>query len=95
MKKLLVASILGLLMFLVGCTSSQPAPKPLSSVPQYSEDEMRKKIRDAEAKLPCSEANLKNASEEQRKKCDPTVGMFDNVKPKQQPVKKVSNTAQK
>ena len=83
MKKITVAFILELLMFLAGCTSSQPAPKPLSAVRELSPEEMRQKIRDAEGQQPCSEQNLKNASAEQKAKCNPTQGMFDNIKPNQ------------
>jgi hypothetical protein len=48
---------------------------------------MEKNIRDAEAKQQCSEQNLKNATEEQKRKCNPSQGMFDNVKPAQSPPK--------
>lgn len=92
--KIMVAFIFGLLMFTAGCSSSQPAPKPLSSIPQISEQEMRQKIKDAEAQQPCSEQNLRASSEEQRRKCNPTQGMFDDVKPKQ-PVRPASVKTQK
>ncbi len=72
-----------LLAVLIGCSSSKPAPKPLSSVPQVSTAEMESKIRAAEAKDPCSAQNLQNASEAQKRTCDPTIGMFNNIKPSQ------------
>ncbi len=72
-----------LLVTMIGCSSSKPAPKPLSSVPQVSTAEMESKIRAAEAKEPCSAQNLQNASEAQKRTCDPTIGMFNNIKPSQ------------
>jgi hypothetical protein len=78
-----IASLVLLLVLMIGCSSSKPAPKPLSSVPQVSTAEMESKIRAAEAKEPCSAQNLQNASEAQKRTCDPTIGMFDNIKPTQ------------
>ena len=70
-----------------GCSSEKPAPKPLSSGPQLNQDQAAKVLKDAEAKQPCSEQNLKNATEEQKRNCNPSQGMFDNVKPAQPPPK--------
>jgi len=72
---------------LAGCDSSKPAPKPASAVPQASPEQMEKNIREAEAKQPCSDQNLKNATEDQKRNCNPSQGMFDNVKPAQSPPK--------
>lgn len=72
-----------LLSFMVGCSSSQPAPKPVTWESSVSPDEARQKLKEAEAKEPCSEQNMVNASEEKRRYCDPTRGMFDNIRPAQ------------
>jgi hypothetical protein len=91
-------AILLLLLALGGCSSSKPAPKPLSSGPQLSQDQAAIVLKDAEAKQPCSEQNLKNATEEQKRNCNPSQGMFDNVKPTQTPPKapkQPSRTARK
>ncbi len=78
-----IATLVLLLVGTIGCSSSKPAPKPLSSVPQVSTAEMESKISAAEAKDPCSAQNLQNASEAQKRTCDPTIGMFNNIKPSQ------------
>jgi hypothetical protein len=70
-----------LLSFAIGCSSSKPAPKPLSSGPRLDDKQAAQVLKDAEAKQPCSPQNLKSASEQQKQACDPTKGMFDNVKP--------------
>lgn len=62
----------------VACNSSKSAPKPFTSTSDKSPQQIQQMERDAEAKQPCSEQNLKNATEEQRRRCDPTQGMFDS-----------------
>jgi len=85
--KAIVSIILILSVLLAGCDQSKPAPKPISAVSQTSPEQMEKNIRDAEAKEPCSERNLRNATEEQQNHCNPSRGMFDKVKPVQPPSK--------
>jgi hypothetical protein len=72
-----------LLSVMVGCSSSQPVPQPLSSGPRLTQEQAAQVIKNAEAQQPCSALNLKNASEAQKRTCDPTIGMFDNIKPTQ------------
>jgi len=92
MKQTAIAFLLVVL--IAGCTSSQPAPKSFKWESDTKTTDAQKKEKEAEAKSPCSEVNLKNASEEQKKKCDPTKGMFDNVHPKQ-PDRKEKKSAPK
>jgi PBP1b-binding outer membrane lipoprotein LpoB len=77
------ATVLFALVFIAGCSSSKPAPKPFTWESKTSTADAQKKEKQAELQDPCSAQNLKTASEEQKKKCDPTKGMFDNVKPNQ------------
>jgi len=75
-----IGIVILLLAFVVGCSSSKPAPKAVSSGPRLNDQQAAQVLKDAEAKQPCSVQNLKNASEEQKRACDPTRGMFDGVK---------------
>ena len=75
------ASLLVLLLAVTGCTLSKPAPKPFTWDSDTSPEQA---LRKAEAKQPCSEPNLENATDEQKRKCDPTRDMFENVRPKKQ-----------
>lgn len=68
-----------------GCSSSKPAPKPFTWESDTSKTDAQKKAQQAEAQDPCSAANLKTASAEQKKKCDPTTGMSDSLSPKPSP----------
>ncbi len=70
------------LLLAVGCSSSKPAPQPLSAGKKLTPEEAAKVLRDAEAKQPCSEQNLKTATDQQKRDCNPTQGMFDNTAPK-------------
>lgn len=72
---------------MAACNSSNPAPKPFTSKSDISAEQIRQKEKEAEAKQPCSDQNLKNATEEQRRKCDPTRGMFENIRPVKPPAK--------
>lgn len=74
-------AILLLLSFAIGCSSSKPAPKPFTWESSTSSADAQKKVQQAQAQDPCSQENLKNATPEQKHKCDPTTGMFDNVRP--------------
>lgn len=77
------ALVMLLLCTALGCSSKPPAPKPSNQVRQLSPEEMKKAIADAEAKQPCSEQNLKNASAEQKQKCTQGQHMFDGTRPAQ------------
>ena len=79
MKKLMVAFILGLLMVLAGCTSSQPAPKPYQWGNSEDTQAAERKIKQMEAQNPCSEQNLKTASAKQRHDCNPLQDVFDTA----------------
>ena len=76
--------LLLLLFAVIGCTSSKPAPKPLEWNSGITPEHAREVLRNAEAKQPCSDQNLKNATDKQKRKCDPTRDMFDNIRPKKQ-----------
>lgn len=78
-----IASLVLLLVAMIGCSSSKPAPQPFTWNSNTNSNEAQDKLRQAEAQQPCSPENLKNATPEQRRKCDPTTGMFDNIKPAQ------------
>ena len=78
------ASLLLLLLAVTGCTSSKPAPKPVKWDSGTPPEQAREALRKAEAKQPCSEQNLKNATDEQKRKCDPLRDMFENIRPKKQ-----------
>ena len=64
----------------IGCSSSKPAPKPVKWESQQNPQQAQQAERNAEANQPCSEQNLKNATEEQKQKCDPTRDMI-NTRP--------------
>lgn len=68
-----------------GCSSSKPAPKPFTWESDTNKADAQKKVQQAEAQDPCSATNLKTASDEQKKKCDPTKGMSDSLSPKPTP----------
>ena len=68
-----------------GCSSSKPAPKPFTWESDTNKADAQKKVQQAETQDPCSAANLKTASAEQKKKCDPTSGMSDSLSPKPSP----------
>jgi len=76
----------------VGCDSSKPAPKPVTWKATVTPEQAKQIVEDAEARQPCSEQNLKNATQEQRQKCDPTRGMFGGLR---QTTPAVSNDQQK
>jgi hypothetical protein len=78
------------LTFITGCSSSSPTPKPFTWQSSASSSNAQQTEQQAEAQNPCSPANLKTASEAQKKKCDPTRGMQDSLSPKPatQPKKK-------
>jgi len=78
-------AIVFLLLAVAGCSSSKPAPKPFTWESNANTADAQKKVQQAEAQDPCSPANLKTASEEQNKKCDPTKGMSDSLSPKPTP----------
>ncbi len=78
-----IAVVALLFSFMVGCSSSKPAPQPLSSGPKLTQEQAAQAIKNAEAQQPCSPQNLQDASEAQKRACDPTAGMFDKVKPLQ------------
>ena len=78
------AFLLLLLLAVMGCTSSKPTPKPFTWDSKTSPEQAQQARKKAEAKETCSEQNLKNATEEQKRKCDPTRDMFENVAPKKQ-----------
>lgn len=80
------------LSFIAGCDSSKPAPKPLSAYPALLPEDAKKVLQQQEAQQACSEQNLKKATAEQRQNCNPTHGMFDNVRPQQPPPKTSQNT---
>ncbi len=78
------AFLLLLLFAVTGCTSSKPTPKPFTWDSDTSPEQAQQARKKAEAKETCSEQNLKSATEEQKRKCDPTRDMFENVRPKKQ-----------
>jgi hypothetical protein len=78
------AFLLLLLFAVTGCTSSKLTPRPFTWDSDTSPGQAREALRKAEAKQPCSEQNLKHATDEQKRKCDPTRDMFENVRPKKQ-----------
>lgn len=69
----------------VGCSSSEPTPRPFTWESDTTKADAQKKAQQAEAQDPCSATNLKTASAEQKKKCDPTTGMSDSLSPKPSP----------
>lgn len=71
-----------------GCDSSKPAPKPFKWDSSQSSKEAPKKVEQSQKQNPCSAENLKNATEEQKRKCDPTTGMNDSLGPKRNPAPK-------
>jgi hypothetical protein len=75
----------------VSCSSPTPAPKPAKRESDISSQQAQQAERNAEANDPCSDQNLKKATETERKKCDPTRDMFDGIRPQrasQQPTKR-------
>jgi hypothetical protein len=84
--------LLTLAIAVVGCDSSKPAPKPVTWKATVTPEQAKKIAEDAEARQPCSEENLKKATQEQRQKCDPTRGMFGGLR---QTSPAVSNARQK
>ena len=80
MKKLIVVSLLA--SSLIACSSQKEPPKPVEwNKGALTPEQAAQKLKEAERQQPCSEENLKNATEEQKQRCDPTRGIFDNVKP--------------
>jgi hypothetical protein len=73
-----------LLSSMVGCSSSKPAPKPFKWDSDTSSQQAEPVGRKTEADPACSPENLRNATEAQKRKCDPTRDMFDNVRPQPQ-----------
>jgi hypothetical protein len=68
---------------ILGCSSSKPAPKPFT---WDSEKPTTQKTADNATKQdPCSLENLKTASDEQKRNCDPTTRIADSVSPKRTP----------
>jgi len=61
----------------IGCSSSKPAPKPVKWESQQSPQQAQQP-ENAEANQPCSEQNLKNATEKQKQRCDPMRDMINN-----------------
>ncbi len=67
---------------LMACSSTKQAPQPVEwKKGALTPEQAAQAMKDAERRQPCSEQNLKNATEEQKRRCDPTRGMFENVRP--------------
>ena len=77
--KITLTFIIGLLMFTAGCTSSQPAPKPFNWGSSADTKAAEQKVKQMEAQSPCSEENLRSASDKQRHDCDPLQDVFDTA----------------
>ena len=82
-----IGALLLVIMF-SGCDSSKPAPKPFKWDSNGDSASVQKKIDQPQKQNPCSAENLKNATAEQRNKCDPTRSMMESVNPKTAPPKK-------
>jgi hypothetical protein len=77
-----IIALLSLCVSLAACSKGKQAPKPVEwKSGAVTQQQARKVLDDAERRQPCSEQNLKDATEEQKKRCDPTQGMFDHVGP--------------
>jgi hypothetical protein len=63
-----------------GCSSSKPAPKPFTWDAKAAA--AKQPVTQAVEQDPCSPDNLKLASAEQKKKCDPTTSMSESLSPK-------------
>jgi len=71
-----------LLSAMVACNSSKPAPKPFA---WDAKTVAKQPLKQAAKEDPCTPENLKIASEEQKKKCDPTTSMSESLSPKSLP----------
>jgi hypothetical protein len=71
-----------MLSFSFAACHSRQEPKPVEwKKGALTTAQAAQKLKDAERQQPCSQENRKKATEEQKHRCDPTRGMFDNVKP--------------
>ena len=66
-----------------GCSSSKPTPKPFAWDAKTAA--AKQPVTQSAKQDPCSPNNLKVASAEQKKKCDPTTSMSESVSPKSLP----------
>jgi len=71
------AALILLVCLSLGCSSKPAAPQPSNQVRQVSPEEMRKIMAEQQAKQPCSEQNLKNATPEQKQNCSQGQHMLD------------------
>jgi hypothetical protein len=76
-----IIALLSLCLSVAACSKQKQAPKPVDWKSGALTPQQASKVLDnAERPQPCSEQNLKTATEGEKKRCDPTQGMFDHVR---------------
>lgn len=75
-------AVLTLSLSLMACSSTKQAPQPVEwKKGALTPEQAAQAMKDAERRQPCSEEHMKNATEEQKRHCDPTRGMFEKTRP--------------